>query len=89
MSKNLMTAEEQDLSKKAVLKAVRKIGGQRCLARLLHLSHPTIQAWCSGTKPLPLWRAIQIERLMFGEISIGELRPDLKRCGIEKMYRSA
>lgn len=87
--KIMMTDEDKEVSRQFVLKAVRMLGGQHRVARLLRLSQPTIGGWCKGLRPLPIWRAIQLEQLLVGEITIGDLRPDLRRCGIEKIHQES
>jgi DNA-binding transcriptional regulator YdaS (Cro superfamily) len=88
MSKSLMTPEEQQISVLGVQKAIRLAGGLRAMARMLGISHGTVSHWSGGVKPIPLWRAMELERCLVGEITISELRPDLLRCGITAIHKN-
>jgi DNA-binding transcriptional regulator YdaS (Cro superfamily) len=64
-----MTPEE------AVSTAAKMIGSQACLARRLKVSPPTVNQWCSGDRPIPAARAIQIESLTGGVVTRNSLCP--------------
>ncbi|MCG6540203.1 helix-turn-helix domain-containing protein [Pseudomonas sp. KSR10] len=52
--------------------ATRIVGGKAALASLLRVSPPTVSQWCSGSRPVPAERALQIE-----EATAGKIRRDL------------
>lgn len=47
----------------AVRKAAGILGGQTALASRLDVRTPTVSQWCSGDRPVPVARAIQVEAL--------------------------
>ncbi|WPX16857.1 Cro/CI family transcriptional regulator [Pseudomonas sp. 10S4] len=47
----------------AVRKATGILGGQTALASRLDVRTPTVSQWCSGGRPVPVARAIQVEAL--------------------------
>ncbi|WP_429530463.1 transcriptional regulator [Pseudomonas frederiksbergensis] len=59
----------------AVREASRLVGSQTELARSLDVRTPTVCQWCSGDRPVPPARAIQIESLTGGQVSRAHLCP--------------
>lgn len=59
----------------AMEEAVRIVGGQSSLASKLGVSAPTVNQWCSGSRPVPAERALQIEELTAGSIRRDVLCP--------------
>lgn len=59
-----------------VCRAAARLGGKAELARLLVVKRPTVSQWCSGVRPVPPARAIDIERLTDGAVSRFNLCPD-------------
>ncbi|MCY1379898.1 putative antitoxin of bacterial toxin-antitoxin system, YdaS/YdaT [compost metagenome] len=59
----------------AVLEAAQIVGCKAELARLVGVSAPTVSQWCSGERPIPPARAVQIERLTRGQILRSQLTP--------------
>ncbi len=59
----------------AATAAARIVGSQAELARRLSLAAPTVNQWCSGIRPIPAARAIQIEVATKGAISRRDLCP--------------
>lgn len=59
----------------AVRKAAGILGSQTVLANRLDVRTPTVSQWCSGDRPVPAARAIQIEALTNGEVKRAELCP--------------
>ncbi|MEW5512098.1 Cro/CI family transcriptional regulator [Pseudomonas asiatica] len=62
-------------SAEAAKKASRLLGSQAELARRLSVAAPTVNQWCSGERPVPPKRALQIEALTEGSISRADLCP--------------
>lgn len=62
-------------SAEAAKKASRLLGSQAELARRLSVAAPTVNQWCSGERPVPPKRALQIEALTEGTISRADLCP--------------
>ncbi|MFC2974644.1 transcriptional regulator [Azotobacter bryophylli] len=56
-------------------KAAELLGSKAELARRLSVKKPTVSQWCSGTRPIPAARAVEIERLTEGEVSRRDLCP--------------
>lgn len=46
-------------------------------ARMIGVKRPSLEQWVRGERPLPLDRAMQIERLVVGRVKREELRPDV------------
>lgn len=59
----------------AVREAARIVGSQSDLAKSLAVSAPTVSQWCSGDRPVPAARALQIESITKGEVRRGDLCP--------------
>ena len=59
----------------AVIQAAKILGSQAELARLLSVRAPTVSQWCSGERPIPAPRAVEIENLTKGEVSRRDLCP--------------
>ncbi|MEE4148401.1 transcriptional regulator [Pseudomonas viridiflava] len=59
----------------AVRAAARLLGSQAELARRLAVRTPTVSQWCSGDRPVPPARALQIEALTTGRVTRVELCP--------------
>ena len=60
----------------AAREAARIVGSQTDLAKRLAVSAPTASQWCSGDRPIPPPRALQIEDLTKGQVK----RSDLNGC---------
>jgi len=73
------TPRDPMVDRVAEIVAGKKEGAKTILARKLGLTQAAVSQW----KAIPLARAIQIERLTNGKITIQEMRPDLfgKRKG--------
>ncbi|MHA6234248.1 Cro/CI family transcriptional regulator [Pseudomonas fluorescens group sp. PF-69] len=59
----------------AAKEASRLLGSQAELARLLRVTAPTVNQWCSGERAVPAKRALQIEALTEGQIKKSDLCP--------------
>ncbi|WP_109512799.1 transcriptional regulator [Pseudomonas ovata] len=59
----------------AVREACRLLGSQAELARSLAVRTPTVSQWCSGSRPIPAPRALQIELLTQGQVKRSDLCP--------------
>nr|WP_315492532.1 Cro/CI family transcriptional regulator [uncultured Pseudomonas sp.] len=59
----------------AALAAAKIIGSQAKMAKLLDVKPPTVSQWCSGERPIPAARAVQIENLTQGQIKRESLCP--------------
>ncbi|MHA3884602.1 Cro/CI family transcriptional regulator [Stutzerimonas degradans] len=59
----------------AAKKAAQILGSQAELARRLQIRTPTVSQWCSGARPVPAARALQIESAVDGKVSRQELCP--------------
>ena len=57
--------------------AVEFFNGPAKMARALKVTPPTLTQWRGGARPIPLDRAMQIERLTNGAVTREELRPDV------------
>lgn len=55
--------------------ACRIAGGKAALAGLLSVQPPTVSQWCSGARPVPAERALQIEAICEGQVSRSDLCP--------------
>lgn len=62
-------------SAEAAKEASRLLGSQVEMARLLKVTAPTVNQWCSGDRPVPAKRAIQIEALTGGAVNRADLCP--------------
>jgi DNA-binding transcriptional regulator YdaS (Cro superfamily) len=60
---------------KAFNKACDKIGAAN-LARRLGVSPQAINGWKKGTRPIPVYRCVQIEQIPECEVTRKQLRPD-------------
>jgi DNA-binding transcriptional regulator YdaS (Cro superfamily) len=61
----------------AIRKACGEVGSQVSLANRLCVSVSMVSQWCTGARPLPTDRAIEIERVTEGAVTVEELRPDI------------
>ncbi|MBG6292075.1 helix-turn-helix domain-containing protein [Pseudomonas nitroreducens] len=59
----------------AACKAAELLGSKAELARRLSVKKPTVSQWCSGIRPIPAARAIEIERLTDNAVDRRELCP--------------
>lgn len=64
------------MTESPIQRAVRIVGGQSALARLLDVKPQAVQQWCSSGRVSHL-RVIQVERATGGAVTRHELRPDL------------
>jgi DNA-binding transcriptional regulator YdaS (Cro superfamily) len=62
-------------SAEAAKEASRLLGSQAEMARLLRVTAPTVNQWCSGERAVPAKRALQIEALTQGQIKKSDLCP--------------
>jgi DNA-binding transcriptional regulator YdaS (Cro superfamily) len=62
-------------SAEAAKEASRLLGSQVEMARLLQVTAPTVNQWCSGERPVPAKRAVQIEALTGGVVNRTDLCP--------------
>ncbi|MNF75804.1 hypothetical protein D3C84_578860 [compost metagenome] len=62
-------------SAEAAKEASRLLGSQAEMARLLRVTAPTVNQWCSGERAVPAKRALQIEALTQGQIKKTDLCP--------------
>lgn len=60
-----------------IRRACAVIGSQSELARAVGVTNSMVSQWCTGARPLPLDRAIAIERETGGAVTVEELRPDI------------
>jgi len=58
-------------------KAIEHFGTASALAGALGVKPSSVSQWRDGTRPLPLDRAMQIERATSGAVTCEELRPDV------------
>jgi len=66
----------------AAQKAAQILGSQAELARRLQIRTPTVSQWCSGGRPIPAARALQIETATGGEVRRQELCPSFPWEGV-------
>ncbi|WP_430981879.1 transcriptional regulator [Pseudomonas aeruginosa] len=59
----------------AVRQAAELLGSRAELARKLNVRAPTVSQWCSGVRPIPAKRAVEIEALTAGRVLRSELCP--------------
>lgn len=59
----------------AASRAAEIVGSKAKLAKLLAVAAPTVNQWCSGVRPIPAARAIQIEGLTSRLVRREELCP--------------
>ena len=59
----------------AARKAAEILGSKTELAKRLSVKKPTVSQWCSGARPIPAARAIEIERLTGRVVSRSDLCP--------------
>lgn len=59
----------------AAVQAAQIVGSQAELARRLSVAPPTVNQWCSGERPVPAARALQIEDMTAGKILKSDLCP--------------
>lgn len=58
--------------------AYTKTNTQSRLAAKLRVTPAVISQWIAGVRPVPVPRALEIERITHGRVTCEELRPDLK-----------
>jgi DNA-binding transcriptional regulator YdaS (Cro superfamily) len=66
----------------AAQKAAQILGSQAELARQLQIRTPTVNQWCSGGRPIPAARALQIESATGGKVRRQELCPSFPWEGV-------
>lgn len=59
----------------AMAEAAKIAGGKAALASLLAVRAPTVSQWCTGARPVPPERALQIEEITAGKVRRAELCP--------------
>lgn len=59
----------------AVAEAARLLGNQAALAKAIGVKPPTVSQWASGERPVPVNRALQIDKLTKGEVDRKTLCP--------------
>lgn len=59
----------------AARKAAEILGSKTELAKRLSVKKPTVSQWCSGARPIPAARAIEIERLTGRLVNRADLCP--------------
>lgn len=74
------------ISANAIVKAAKMFGSERALAEKIGISRELLHYWKSNKKLLHLDKAIDIYIVTGGEVSIYELRPDLKGKGSIKKF---
>lgn len=60
-----------------VRRACAVVGSQTELARRIGVTVSMVSQWCTGVRPLPVDRCIDIERETAGAVRVEELRPDV------------
>lgn len=68
----------------AACKAAELLGSKAELARRLSVKKPTVSQWCSGIRPVPAARALEIERLTDSAVSRLDLCPSFPWPGLGK-----
>ena len=81
-------------SAEAANEASRLLGSQVEMARLLQVTAPTVNQWCSGERAVPAKRAVQIEALTGGVVNRADLCPSfpwgqIASASIEASQQSA
>lgn len=61
----------------ALDRALEALGGVSATAATLGVKPPTVHQWKAGERPIPLERALAIERATNGAVTCEELRPDI------------
>ena len=65
----------------AISDAIDALGGKRQAAEAIGVTYTAVLAWLAddgpNARPLPLERAMQIERLLNGKVTREQLRPDV------------
>jgi DNA-binding transcriptional regulator YdaS (Cro superfamily) len=59
----------------ALARACQLVGGQAQLAQMLGIKRQAIHGWIADGR-VPADRALQIQRITQGQVTVGELRPD-------------
>lgn len=59
----------------AMEEVTRIVGSKAEIARQLEVKAPTVSQWCSGERPVPAKRALELERLSGGQVSKASLCP--------------
>lgn len=77
MSKTILTEQEANQSKKALLEAVKIFGSQNQLSIAIGDSRQAISSYIRGNRIIPVKRAIQIELATNRKIKRSMLRPDI------------
>jgi DNA-binding transcriptional regulator YdaS (Cro superfamily) len=65
------------MTRSAVVRAIKIIGGQAATARVLEVSQPRVWYWANKAKKLPRQFAIPLERATKARVTRQQLRPDL------------
>lgn len=65
------------MNKTAIQKAVEAAGGQTALAKLIGVSQGLVWQWCDGRLAVRAEHCASIERVVGGEVSRYDLRPDV------------
>ena len=58
-------------------RACRLMGGAASLARELGVTRQAVNGWARRSRPLPLARAIEIERATAGRVRVEQLLPEV------------
>lgn len=66
----------------AATKAAAILGSKAKMAKLLDVRPPTVNQWCSGVRPIPAARAIQIEKHTEGQVKREDLCPSFPWNGV-------
>ncbi len=78
-----MNKEEFSRSIMSLKVAARHFGSQRALAKHLKVTTSTVSQWFHGVRPLPIQRALQLEKLLNGALTAEDFRPDIyKKLGL-------
>lgn len=65
------------MTKDAIAKACKAVGGQAALARSLNVTPATVSQWVNEVRPVPAERCPSIERITQGAVRCEDLRPDV------------
>lgn len=68
--------KEFNYMKSGISAAIEFFGSQNSLATNLDLKQQSVQLWVSGSRPVPVKRCVQIEKLTDGVVTRRDLRPD-------------
>lgn len=67
------------MKNEAMIKAKGIFGSQTRLAERLGVSQRSVSGWEQGTTQVPAEKAMLIERVTDGQVTLSDLRPDLSR----------